>query len=310
MLTDDAIELAASFTPGELVEQNHFFRTWRNREPDEETLRTLFEKLQNDRGHIASCLHLALRATLASGVRFIEWYGAELHVSPMGGVLTLQNAKHDRQLRGNGKTRHLFYMGPENAENIRVIKQWLALLRKFCAERGGEPFQAFQNLHRRLAHKLCRIQNGHKKLDPDQEGRSLIHFYSMRHVFAARMKKKAEELGFDQDFVAALMGHSVKDSAWRFYSDRAIAMGGIGVGPLPLTSEEALVRISGTMRKPLPEMTMGKDLARHVNRSEDNDMARPDAKRASQDHVKSKGTRTPARSVSADKTDMTPPSLP
>ena len=45
------------------------------------------------------------------------------------------------------------------------------------------------------------------------------------------------------------MGHAVKDSAWRLYSDRAMAMGGNGIGPMPLTMEQAMVRMGLAERR-------------------------------------------------------------
>ena len=78
-----------------------------------------------------------------------------------------------------------------------------------------------------------------------------LQFYSMRHLFAAEMKLRAREMGFDASFVSSLMGHAVTSSAWEHYADMALASCHNSPSfPLPLTDEQARVRISKGFKIP------------------------------------------------------------
>ncbi len=242
------VEIAASFKPEKTRFGGMKPIRRRNRNPDDKTLQELLQKLGADKNPVCRCIQFALLATYVCGARTMEWYGARLVDVPGGAILALRNAKYNGHFRGNTQTRHLFFMGRENAGSVRLIKLWLGCLRRHYAECGEESYDTFYRFYNHFRQKLHKIQTR------DRSGKqlpvtSVINLYSMRHAFAARMKKKAEALGYDRSWVAALMGHAVKDSAWRLYSDRAMVMGGNGTGPMPLTIEQAMVRMGLAERR-------------------------------------------------------------
>ena len=58
-------------------------------------------------------------------------------------------------------------------------------------------------------------------------------------------------MGFDASFVSSLMGHAITSSAWEHYADMALASCHNSPSfPLPLTDEQARVRISRGFRIP------------------------------------------------------------
>ena len=124
-----------------------------------------------------------------------------------------------------------------------------ALSAQYSAMGATKPTREdFEKIYRRCQHVL-RIVQTDDCLRTAKSRKVFLQFYSMRHLFAAEMKLRAREMGFDASFVSSLMGHAITSSAWEHYADMALASCHNSPSfPLPLTDEQARVRLSKGFR--------------------------------------------------------------
>ncbi len=253
VMSTSAMKELCALDANALVGENLGTSAKRLREPRESEVRDIFARLENWGTPMATLALLWLKATLASGLRPFEWFDARLYKTEDGGILSVRNSKYvASNLAGNGPFRHLFFAQGPNDEKLVCVDTFVrALSAQYSAMGATKPAREdFEKIYRRCQHVL-RIVQTDDCLRTAKSRKVFLQFYSMRHLFAAEMKLRAREMGFDASFVSSLMGHAITSSAWEHYADMALASCHNSPSfPLPLTDEQARVRISKGFKIP------------------------------------------------------------
>ena len=246
LVSPEQLQALRSYRPDTVHRYGCHAASFRARTVQEDTLQALFRMLE-ERGSPAAILTLLwLRAGLASGLRPQEWFSATWIPIGDGGILCVRTAKaHAFLQRSNGAWRHLLFLGAGNRTRCQDVEAFLAALQKLYDERsGGRPSQRVFHLAMRSCQcVLLRCNARLRDERPLSMQEPNINLYSMRHLFAARIKQKVEASGTDRRFLAALMGHACGDSPWNFYAPALQEALG-GDMPIPLSVETARVRSS------------------------------------------------------------------
>ncbi len=214
-------------------------RSRRLYDPTDRELATVFALLEAEGSADAALTTMWLQALLASGLRPGELCTAKLHKTPDGGILSVLNEKHaTTTMAGNGQVRHLCYSGPGCRKRLECIERLLQRLQEIC----GNEEEACSSLYKRCARLLHKVQGRGIRI---VNGTGYyIHGYTMRHLFAAEAKRIIRALHLDTNLVSALMGHAAPNSAWSLYADKALAVqSGLSL-PLPISEDQARVRLN------------------------------------------------------------------
>ena len=244
LVTSEQLQALRTYRPDTVHRHGCHSSSFRARAVQEERLQALFDLLEQKGSPAATLTLLWLKAGLASGLRPQEWFSALWIPLGDGGILCVRTAKEHAFLqRTNGTWRHLLFLGPGNRKRCQDVEAFLAALHKLYEERSsGRPSaRVFHLAMRTCQGVLLRCNARLRDSRPLSMQDPNINLYSMRHLFAARMKQKIEASGKDRTFLAALMGHACDDSPWNFYAPALQRVFG-GDMPVPLSAETARVR--------------------------------------------------------------------
>lgn len=148
-------------------------------------------------------LTLWLEAGILTGLRPIEWAGAEYINEKDNERLVVKNAKNTNG-RANGDVRTLILKHLTDEERA-VIQKQVEVVSLFVKNNQFSEYQ------KNLSNLLSRA---YKRLYPQSKEQPSL--YSLRHQFAADAKAS----GFSTEEVAALMGHAVDDTATIHYAKK------------------------------------------------------------------------------------------
>ena len=157
----------------------------------------IFAALENSAARHAAALRDLLRASLAAGLRPIEWHKASLEPAEDGHVLKLvvQNGKHTNG-RAHGQIRTLRWR-KLGAEQIAAIEAFVGRANSFATRQEYLGYVAcLCDLMHDVVREICPRRLRH------------VTIYSCRHEVAAMAK-----LVYAPEEVAALMGHAVDETA-------------------------------------------------------------------------------------------------
>lgn len=177
-----------------------------------------------------------LKAGRIAGLRPGEWVDAHLSVDEekMSAHLIVKNEKHTNG-RGNGVTRTIdlssLYMRAraEDPENMRAWEILNDHLRTVAKHR--ENFKKFYVNSRNVMYRMAK------------DAGVSANLYSARHQFAADLKAA----GKSRSEIAALMGHSVDETATTHYGRKISGRANVTV-PMASPSEVATVRVKADPR--------------------------------------------------------------
>lgn len=189
--------------------------------PDED-FELVYKELNGDAGEISQALLDWLRAGIWLGLRPSEWKDAELIEIEGIKSIVVQNAKLGNG-RAHGKTRTLV-MSKMNEEEIAIVLRHLERTKKW------ESAGIYRKMNQSCASKL---QYTVRKIWPKR--RKHLTLYSARHQFVADAKSS----GISLSEMAALMGHSVDNTATIHYGRRAAAQRTIKIESI----QEEILRI-------------------------------------------------------------------
>lgn len=144
-----------------------------------------------------------LKAGIATGLRPIEWCNAEIIMHENKLALKVKNAKNTNG-RANGEYRILL-INEMNEEDINDIRIHLKNIQNFV------QLDMYERFYMSCSTELKRIT---KHLFKNRKKN--ISLYSTRHQFSANAKKT----NLTTSQVAALMGHSVDDTANAYYGKK------------------------------------------------------------------------------------------
>ena len=165
-----------------------------------------------------------LAAGLLTGLRPLEWYGAQLVDGPSGErQLQVPNAKCTNG-RANGPMRRL--------DLTDLVPKLIAMIERQLA--FAAQFSSLEDFRR--AHAACRkcLYKTTRALWPKRQRH--VCLYTSRHQFAANAKAD----GLSRGEVAALMGHASDETASLHYGRRTSGRAGFAIRPNP--TEVELVR--------------------------------------------------------------------
>lgn len=176
------------------------------RVPDSDRLK-LEAHFARSKSKFAPYVPLMVRVGVLAGLRPIEWCTAHLFLGTgdCAAILIVENAKHTNG-RGHGQFRTVIWEElPKDI--IDDLVRWLEFVAVSVAG-ATRPDLAWNKTMKALARELYRAN---KKLWPRRKRH--VAPYSARQEYSARIKTL-----HDPEFVAALMGHAVDDTAYRHYA--------------------------------------------------------------------------------------------
>jgi hypothetical protein len=210
-----------------------------------EPLAMILQHLKGSRSQYARHLQYFLVATILTGLRRIEWFGASIVTDDDGTNLIVKNGKSTNG-RSHGKNRTL-NIGHFDRTHIQVIKAWIKMVQNHPSQKSYQKMiTAMGAVFRRVNLAIWQKSKLHYTLS------------SCRHQAAANLK-----LIYSPKEVAAMMGHAVDDTAVTHYARRSA--GKTMLSPtvplaLPIPAQDEVDRVrSGRAFRPLENIEVEND---------------------------------------------------
>lgn len=191
-------------------------------------------------------VHAFFKATLATGLRPIEWQQSQLISDDSGApILKVKNAKNTNN-RSHGKYRHLHLsdISDEDMLFIRINLQYTSPIHGWNGPNG--KLSSFNDYYKYIRAHMYRTT---KKLFPCTAKR--VSIYSCRHQMIANLKKAA----FTLAEIAALVGHGTDETASAHYGRAKYGRSRKG---LPKPDPQEVLKIRPVYEgRPQPKTTIG-----------------------------------------------------